>query len=68
MEQAGKVHNGAVLDDPSHHHVHQIAQHPAGVLDGLVSPQLDHAAQILGVASSWLMAVSKDTRVRVEDC
>ena len=47
----GQVHDGAVLDDPGHHHVHQIAQHPAGVLDGLVSPQLDHAgAQILGVA------------------
>ena len=47
----GQVHNGAVLDDPGHHHVHQIAQHAAGVLDGLVAPQLDHAgAQILGVA------------------
>ena len=46
-----QVHDGAVLNDPGHDHVHQIAQHPSGVADGLVSAQLDHAgAQILGVA------------------
>ena len=48
----GQLHDGPMLDDTGHHHIHQTGQHLAGIPDGLVASQLDHSRpQILGVAA-----------------
>ena len=47
-----QLHHGLVVDDPCHDNVCQLAQHLAGVANGLVAAQLDHAGtEILGMAA-----------------
>ena len=46
----GKADDGVVRDDARHNDVHKAREHAAGVLNGLVAAQLNHAgAEILGM-------------------